>query len=740
MTVTSEREATWICDPRFAGKTPINRFGRELDPKGPELHDPNLRNHHMLVRHKVTLTAEDLKDGVLLDITADDYYKLYVNGTFVSQGPAQGYHFRHYFNRLELTGYLKPGVNVLAVHVYYQGLVNRAYTSGDYRQGLWAELKASDGRILAATDGTWRIAEAEEYAGPHAATFGYETQFLEHIDARRHRVGWREADYDDAGWGYAGVRMDDDHGLVLQPTPPLSVYRRAPAQVVRRGPNRYWIDFGQEVTGVFTMRACGRAGEQLEIHCGEELQAGSLDVRDEMRCNCVYRETWTLSGGDDELQPFDYKAFRYVEVLGPEEALQPESFAAIVQHYPYPEDAMRFASADETLNRVIELCKNGVIYGTQEHYTDCPSREKGQYLGDNTVTAFSHLLLTGDLRMVRKALEDFAASTAICSGMMAVAPGHYMQEIADYSLLYPRQLLDYYRHSGDLDFLREMAPVAEGIVDYFARYRRTDGLLEQVTEQWNLVDWPANQRDGYDFELSKPIGPGCHNVVNAFYYGALCDVDTIRELLGQPSLGLRDTVRAAFQAAFWRPALGLFADAEHSGHASLHGNTLPLLFDLVPDGGRDSVVSFLKGKRLACGVYFAYFYLKAMARAGEHAFAYSLLVTEEPHELPGPSGPFTVHGYWTQMLREGGTTCFESWSKELKWNTSLCHPWASAPIRILIEDILGLQPAEPGWEQMTVHAAVAPNVPDMALTIPTARGQLHVQVRGGLVEVERAER
>ncbi|MBQ9116277.1 MAG: hypothetical protein IJY04_04590, partial [Clostridia bacterium] len=47
---------------------------------------------------------------------------------------------------------------------------------------------------------------------------------------------------------------------------------------------------------------------------------------------------------------------------------------------------------------------------------------------------------------------------------------------------------------------------------------------------------------------------------------------------------------------------------------------------------------------------------------------------------------------WYNMVREGGTACFEAWGKDKKWNTSLCHPWASSPVPVLIEDILPLHP------------------------------------------------
>jgi len=59
-------------------------------------------------------------------------------------------------------------------------------------------------------------------------------------------------------------------------------------------------------------------------------------------------------------------------------------------------------------------------------------------------------------------------------------------------------------------------------------------LLDGVSDKWNLVDWPAGLRDGYDFELpATGVKRGKHNVINAFWYGMLRDMDEIRTLLGE---------------------------------------------------------------------------------------------------------------------------------------------------------------------------------------------------------------
>src|SRR5690606_13359362 len=144
------------------------------------------------------------------------------------------------------------------------------------------------------------------------------------------------------------------------------------------------------------------------------------------------------SGRQDVLEFYDYKAFRYIEVLGNGFTLDPSSYSAIVRHYPMADDACEFRSSFERLDQIWQINRNGVKCGTQEQYLDCPTREKGQYLGDNTIIAHSHIYLTGDTRMARKALRDFALTAdAVCPGLLAVAPGNYMQEIADYSLQWP---------------------------------------------------------------------------------------------------------------------------------------------------------------------------------------------------------------------------------------------------------------------------------------------------------------
>ncbi|MCD7797654.1 MAG: hypothetical protein LUG95_08750 [Clostridiales bacterium] len=47
-----------------------------------------------------------------------------------------------------------------------------------------------------------------------------------------------------------------------------------------------------------------------------------------------------------------------------------------------------------------------------------------------------------------------------------------------------------------------------------------------------MVDWPENCRDNYDFTLTRPVvGKGVHNVINAYYIGAIKTLNKIENIL-----------------------------------------------------------------------------------------------------------------------------------------------------------------------------------------------------------------
>lgn len=696
-------DAQWLRDPVFENAPILNLLHKEKQPS-PPLTGP--QNVHTLFRKEIVL--KDAPKQALLAITGDDYYKFYINGVFVVQGPEAGYSFAHPYYWLDVTGFLTVGRNCLASHSYYQGLVNRVWNSGDNRAGFMMNLDVvyEDGRRERyATDPTWMCRTLDAFTS--SEPIGYKTQFIENIDLRKMPVAWDRPGFDDTAWSkpIAGFQ---DHQYSQQITPPLQVYRMDPKTKKTVAAGRYWYDFGGEIVGHTRIRLRGESGQTIKVRHGEELLE-SGEVRHEMRASCVYEEEVTLSGGEDLVEFYDYRAFRYIEILNA--PMEPEVWVD-VRHYPFPEGAAVLKSSNRLLEDIWRICSRGVQMGSQGGFLDCPSREKGAYLGDVVITARSQMWLTGDPRLTKKTLTDFMYSNRICPGLMAVAPCNFMQEIGDYSLQYPLLLWEYYRHSGDKEFLRTAAEVVfPGLFQYFAQYENATGVLAGYKDKWVVLDWPEELRDGYDYDLANT---GENTVLNAFYYGALRKAAEIQHELGGDSApydARAERIAAAFKERFADPATGLYLDAPGSKHSSLHANAIPLAFGLTAGADPAKMLALIEEKKLSCGVYIASYVIEACFKNGASDLGYRLLTSEDKHS-------------WSEMLRNGATTCMEVWGPDQKWNTSWCHPWSSSPIYLLSEYVMGLSPAEPGWGKIRVAPPIIKELPSLELTVPHPKGKI----------------
>ena len=259
---------------------------------------------------------------------------------------------------------------------------------------------------------------------------------------------------------------------------------------------------------------------------------------------------------------------------------------------------------------------------------------------------------------------------------MAVSTSSYMQEIADYSLELPALLAWIYSVDGDKAWLEEMYPVALGVYQYFADRQRPDGLLEDICEKWNLVDWPWNLRDDYDFELTNPLpkGQGVHNVINALWYGCKIAMEEIAGILEDNRDFGAETTKAGFIKAFYNEKTGLFTDTPTSQHSAIQSNVLPLLFGLAEDASlKERIYDVLRVKKLTTmGVYMAYFTLAALKKEGRMDLCDELTTAETS---------------WPNLLKEGATVTFEAWGKDQKVNASLFHPWATAPLVIFADNV-----------------------------------------------------
>lgn len=642
----------WVSNDEFFQLAPRNVFHRQLEPVDLpcDLH----RNRHILFR-KEFLLKKDVTNARIF-ITADDYYKLYINGNFVAQGPAPSYHFNYNYNEIDVTDYLQLGRNVIAVHTLYQGLINRVWQSGDNRHGLIFDLDV-DGKIVACSDNTVKVDVHSAYR--EMGTVGYQTQFMEEYDSRSAHVGFEKPDYDDSNWQQALVHLCDDHILAEQKSHMLVFETIAPVSTVQMD-NRFIYDFGSAYVGYLDMKVRGAEGDTIIIRCGQELNEDGT-VRYELRANCCYEENWILRDGANTLDWFDYKAFRYVEIVMPC-GCGIENIAFCARHYPFElkaKLAQQYAG-NEKLKSIWELCVHTQKYGVQEVIQDCMEREKGFYLGDGCYTALTNMILTHDDSMARKLIDDAFLTTFITPGLVTCMDCSFMQEIAEYPFMLVCLCLWHYRLTGDKEYLKSNYPKITALLDTYRDSYEQNGLLCNL-DKWCVVEWPKNFQDGYDVDVTE--GKICeepHISLNAYYVEAINTANKIAELVAAEPYRDVKPVIDAFHNAFYCKEKFMFKDGLNTDHISIIGNMFPFAFGLCPNQeSEEHIIEMLRSRKVSSlSLFCSFLAMMGLTRCGRKELIEELLLDEDA---------------WLRMMREGSKTTFEGWGKDTKWNTSLFH-------------------------------------------------------------------
>lgn len=642
----------WITDDEFYTLKPRNVFHRQL--KKVDLPCDQNRNRHVLFRKTFDLAKKP--ENAQIFITADDYYKLYINGRFVAQGPAPSYHFQYNYNEINVTEYLQNGENVIAVHTLYQGLINRVWQSGDNRHGLIFDLIV-DGKTVACSNETVKTAPHNGYR--EIGTLGYKTQFLEEYDSRSPEVCFEQPSFDDSDWCFAQIHQYDDHTLVPQESYMLVFEDITPARITPRE-GRIIYDFDSIFVGYLNLSVAGRSGDIVTVRCGQELNEDG-SVRFQLRANCNYEETWILKDGASTLDWFDYKAFRYVELILPD-GCEVEHVSLRVRHYPFTLHAKMAPQYrdNEKLRKIWNLCVHSQKYGVQEVIQDCMEREKGFYLGDGCYTTLTNMILTGDDSMVRKLIDDAFSTTFITPGLVTCMDCSFMQEIAEYPLILVYLCLWHYRLTKDLNYLNQNYPKITALLDTYRQSYEQDGLLRNL-DKWCVVEWPDSYRDGYDVDIRQ--GEICtepHVSLNAYYIEAINSANKIAEIVGKQPYRDTSALLKAFNQAFYCEEQHLFKDGLNTDHVSIVGNLFPFAFDLCPDEiSKEKIVDMLLTRKLHSVSFFCSFpALMGLIRCGKKETIKDMLLDEEA---------------WLRILREDGKTTFEGWGKDTKSNASLFH-------------------------------------------------------------------
>jgi alpha-L-rhamnosidase len=617
-------------------------------------------------------------------------YRCFMNGRYVGVGPVRSpdpdretcYHC------YDVTTLVRSGTNTLSAMCY-------ASTG----KALLAELTIlyKDGRSeKIGTGPTWRVFDGGSLRPENGTTGGgYYEAPQEFIDARQEPVGWMAAGFGSEAWQPALARPPIPG---LRPAQTENIERRLvrPASVRKLASGRWLFDFGQEVVGGIRLSIDGRAGQQIDVLLGEELEPDG-GVKFNLRCKQTYAERWTLRAGPQYLEHWGYRAFRWMEARCEPDIDLTNAVEAAVLALPWRAEA-EFSSSDADLDRVWRMCRYSIEALRLDVYQDTPTRERGPYEGDAIINQLSEYAVQRSYALARFSTRfllrrptwptEYRLQTPILAWRDYMATGDDTALARDYEAMIERQLIEAIGPSG----LVEKDP----------------GQSSQVNG--DLVDWPKANQDGYVFTR-------VNTVVNTWQYEALLALINIAQVLGKYADRERlvrkaQCMKDAMNAMLLQPD-GSYRDGLETDHSAQHATAYPLAAGIVPEAQRESAGRLLARQGMRMSVYGAQFLLDALFSAGEDRAAIALMTSREQFS-------------WLHMMDDlHATIAMEAWDPAIKPNTTFSHAWGTAPANVIPRHVVGIEVIQPGASRIRI----APKPGDLATfnaTLPTIRGAVSV--------------
>ena len=385
--------------------------------------------------------------------------------------------------------------------------------------------------------------------------------------------------------------------------------------------------------------------------------------------------------------------FRYCEIINSPDELDSFMIKQVAVHYHFNDQASSFSSSSVMLNDIWNLCRYSMkatsFCGV---YVD-GDRERIPYEADAYINQLSHYAVDREFTLARYSHEyllkhptwptEWKQHSVLMAWTDYMYTGNLESLAANYSILREKKTLE--------------------------QRAREDGLLNTKGLR-DIVDWPTNERDGYQF---KEV----NTVINAFYCYNMRQMADIAGALGRKEdadmyRARAEKAEAALNSVLFNSQAGLYVDGEGTSHSSLHANMMPLAFELVPGERVSKVRDFLKSKGMACSVYGAQYLLEALYMAGADDHALQLMVSDDIRS-------------WYNMLRVGSTVTLEAWDIKYKGNLDWNHAWGAAPGNIIPRYVMGVRPLGPGFEKMLVKPQPG-SLKHAEAVIPTIRGAVRV--------------
>jgi hypothetical protein len=308
--------------------------------------------------------------------------------------------------------------------------------------------------------------------------------------------------------------------------------------------------------------------------------------------------------------------------------------------------------------------------------------------------------------------------------------------LAGYSAAWITGEAEFYRHTGDLEYLRRLKPQLLSLLQFMNGELDSQGLYTNPGKHKMFVDWSHGFGVGEDT-------PEMRAATHLEFYLAFQEAAYFLRELGDEAdakiyAARADQMQTAAQHHLVNASSGTFGSRwQTNAIAVLSGAADPAQQKAIWDKVLSCIEPTMAGAEEdhpadTITPYYGYYVLAAMAKLNHREEALKWM-----------------RQYWGGMLAEGATSFWEAydprWPKhdfhahlqadnKEGYYVSLAHGWSAGPTAWLMDEVLGIKPTAAGFRQVTIR-------PDLAGlqwargAEPTPRGLIRVKAKPGEVRV-----
>ncbi len=713
-----------------------------------------------IILFRKSFELNSVPKSFIVHVTADNHYRLYVNGEYVTFGPQES-DIRHWrYETIDLAPYLLKGNNVVAAEVINWG-VNRAFGIISKRTGFLLQGDTPAEQVLNTNDNGWKTSVNHAFS-PRPVNWMYGVDIKggfyaansgDTLRAELYPWGWNTLHFDDTDWQkpvwlYSAVTSGGSFIWILQPrNTPLQTHQTERfTSIIRNGglnvpdgflkgtqpiivpantDTKIMIDQTFLTIGYPELYFSGGKGASITISYAE-----NLFDKDRMKGNRNVTEGKTMIGIKDVVlpdggssrmyKPLSRKAFRFIQ-LDIKTTGDPLTLNDYFNDYvttPIGKTAS-FETNKPVYDSISDICWRTLKICTQDNFMSDAYYETMQYVGDSRPHALSWISMTGDIRHMRNAIEQFHYSRLPDGNLTSCYPLKATFVHPTYSLAWIDIIHDYMMYRGEKEYIRQFLPDIEAVFAYFELHLNENGIPGK-TEWPYFVDWYKESGGG-----TSPVSRnGNSAVITLQWVYSLQNAADIFDWFGRKGRAEEFRTRAEelkkiVNNLFYDKTKEIYAEDPEKTFYDERPNILAVLTDAVPPEEQKAFI----GRVLAdttlsqAGLYYRYNFFNALAHAGAGEYFDKVL---QP---------------WVDVVRAGLTTTPE---KQIDQQPrSECHPWSSSPVYADFRVLCGIHPAAPGFDKVTISPSPG-NLQFIKAEYPHQRGKiiLDLQFRNNKVKGE----